>query len=312
MSEIQTLNQVKPGYFSNKNVVVVIGFFDGIHKGHQKIIGLCVNRAKSTGGLSLVFTFDQPPVNVIKGTIQKKLITSFEQKLNLIAHLGPDYIVTQRFDRNFAKMDRADFCKKILLEKFHLKEIFVGEGFRFGWKGRGDGSYLKYFFKDTNVRVNIIPLYKQNNTIISSTSIRRYYKQGNIEKASMLLGRKPCISGMVKKGRQRGRKLGFPTANIDVSGKYMTPQDGVYLGQVKIGQQCRFFPCLVNIGDNPTFGDRKKWIEVFIIDFNKNIYGAKITVCFFKKLRDEIRFKSSAALVEQMQKDLEAARRFFI
>ncbi|MGM0364981.1 MAG: bifunctional riboflavin kinase/FAD synthetase [Actinomycetota bacterium] len=311
MTQIIKLSQLDKSYLAGRDIIVVIGFFDGLHKGHQKIIGLCVNRAKKIGGSSLVFTFDRPPLNVIKGTIHKKLITSFEQKLSLIEKLGVDYIVTQSFSREFSMLGPKDFCKKILMKKFHLKEIFVGEGFRFGYGGKGDGIFLKQFLGKYGIKVNIIPLYRENGIIISSTNIRKYYRKGAIDKVSKLLGRKPCISGAVVKGVGRGKKLGFPTANIDVSDKYVTPQDGVYLGQVKVGNEDKLLPCLVNIGDNPTFEDNKKWIEVFIIDFNKNIYGVKIKVCFLKELRKEIRFNSSQELVDQMQKDLKAGRDFF-
>jgi len=311
LSKILKLSQLDSSHLAGKDIVVVIGFFDGLHKGHQKIIGLCVSRAKSIGGRSLVFTFDQPPLNVIKGTIHKKLITSFEQKLSLIENLGVDYIITQSFNRKFSMLEPRDFCEEILIGRFHLREIFVGEGFRFGYGGKGDGTYLKQFLKNYGVRVSIIPLYKEGAITISSTNVRKYYRKGQIEKVSMLLGRKPCITGLVVKGMGRGKKLGFPTANIDVSDKYVTPQDGVYLGQVRISDNKSFLPCLVNVGDNPTFDEHKKWIEVFIMDFNKNIYGVKIKVCFLKKLRNEIRFGSSRELVKQMQKDLEAGRSFF-
>ncbi len=311
MPEIIKLDQLDDSYLYGKDLVVVIGFFDGLHKGHQRILELCVKRAKSIGGHSLVFTFDQPPLNVIKGTIRKRLITSFEQKLKLIEGIGVDYIITQGFTKIFAMMEPRDFCEKVLIKKFHLKEIFVGEGFRFGRGGSGDGKYLVSFFKNYGIKVNIIPLYKEKGITVSSTNIRKFYSSGEIEKICMLLGRKPCISGVVLKGKGRGKGLGFPTANIEISDKYITPKDGVYLGQVKIGSDEKFFPCLVNIGNNPTFNDKKKWIEVFIINFNKNIYGVRIKVCFLKKLRDEVRFGSSRELVSQMRQDLETGKGFF-
>ncbi len=311
MAEIIRLSQLDSDYFSGMDMVAVIGFFDGLHKGHQKIIRLCVERAREIGGKSLVFTFDQPPVNVLKGTITKKLITSFEEKLNLICHLGVDYIVTQSFNLEFSMLEPEYFCRHILMDKFHIKEIFVGEGFKFGKEGRGDGNYLRSFFKRYSIRVNIIPLYKADGTVISSTNVRNFFKKGEIEKVNMLLGRKPCISGVVAKGKGRGKRLGFPTANIDVSDKFVTPRDGVYIGRVRVGQDPDLLPCLINVGDNPTFGDKKKWLEVFIVDFNKNIYGVKIKVCFLKKVRDEIRFANSGELVRQIKKDLKEAKRFF-
>ncbi|MGM0367391.1 MAG: bifunctional riboflavin kinase/FAD synthetase [Actinomycetota bacterium] len=311
MSEIFDFKQLENQYFIGKNIVMVIGFFDGIHRGHQRIISLCKERAQQINGKSLVFTFDKPPLNIIKGKIQKKLIMPYQEKVKLIEDLGVDYIITKKFDREFSKITPHQFCKNILLQKFHLKEIFIGEGFRFGYKGIGDENFLKEFFKGYGVNVNIIPLLKKDNLIVSSTSIRRFYKQGNIDKIKLLLGRQPFLTGKVVKGSGRGKKLAFPTANIDVSERYITPKDGVYIGEARIGNNNSNLPCLINIGDNPTFGGKKKWVEAYIINFNKNIYNVKIYLYFIKKLRDEIEFSGKEELIRQIKEDIMEAKLYF-
>ncbi|MCG9478836.1 MAG: bifunctional riboflavin kinase/FAD synthetase [Actinomycetia bacterium] len=310
MTEIIELQKLGADYLAGKKIVVVIGFFDGLHQGHQKIIGKCIQRAEKINGSSLVFTFDKPPLNVIKGSTHKKLITSFEEKLELIGRMGVDYIVTESFSRQFSMISPRQFCQKILLEKFHLKEIFVGSGFRFGYKGQGDEQYLKQFFLKHGVKVNIIPLYRIGDITVSSTNIRKFYGEGDIDKVKLLLGRKPCLWGMVEEGAKRGRGLGFPTANIGVGKKFVFPGDGVYLGEAELDKP-GVLPCLVNIGNNPTFGNSDTQLEVFILDFNKSIYGAKIRVCFLKKLRREIKFSSPDQLKLQIEKDVRAAKNYF-
>ncbi len=312
MVKIVELEKIKAGHFVDKILFVVIGFFDGVHLGHRKIIEASIKKAQKENGKSLVLTFDKPPLNVVKSKLFKKLINSFDEKIGLIEDLGVDFIIKARFDSEFLKLRPEEFCSNILVDRFNLKEIFVGEGFRFGYRGAGDVSQLKDYLKVQEARVNIVPLLKIKGETISSTNIRKYYREGDVDAIKRMLGRYPGASGIVVEGDRRGRLLGFPTANIDIFHNYVTLRDGVYLGKVKVGTlQGNDLPAIINVGDNPTFRGTRKWIEAHIIDFNKNIYGSKISISFFNRLREEIRFTNKEELILQIKKDYQYAKKYF-
>ena len=312
MVKIVELEKIKAGHFVDKILFVVIGFFDGVHLGHRKIIEASIKKAQKENGKSLVLTFDKPPLNVVKSKLFKKLINSFDEKIGLIEDLGVDFIIKARFDSEFLKLKADEFCKNILVGKFNIKEILVGEGFRFGYRGAGDVDLLKNCLEARKARVNIIPLQKIEGETISSTNVRKYYREGDVDAIKRMLGRYPGASGIVVEGDRRGRLLGFPTANIDIFHNYVTLRDGVYLGKVKVGTlQGNDLPAIINVGDNPTFRGTRKWIEAHMIDFNKNIYGSKISISFFNRLREEIRFTNKEELILQIKKDYQYAKKYF-
>ncbi len=312
MSELLELEKIDNSYFRNKNAVVVIGFFDGVHLGHKKIIETCVEKARKIKGVSIVMTFNKPPLNVIKNGMYKKLIISYEEKIKIINSLGVNFIVTANFDSDFLMLEPGQFCRDVLINKFYIREIFVGSGFRFGFEARGDVLFLKRFLMPYNIKVNVVPLLKIKGVVVSSTNIRKYYSEGKIEEIRDLLGRNPQVEGVVVRGAGRGKQLGFPTANIDVCEVFVTPKDGVYLGTVGIdGDENKLFPAIINVGDNPTFRESKKWIEAFIINFKNNIYKRKIRISFLERLRDEIIFEGKDKLINQMRLDLEYASKYF-
>ncbi len=312
MVKIFELETIKTGDFKGKSPFIVIGFFDGVHLGHKKIIEACVQKARKENGVSMVLTFDKPPLNVIKSKLFKKLIISFDEKIRLISDLGIDFIIKARFDSEFLKLRPEEFCSNILAGMFNIKEIFVGEDFRFGFRGAGDVNFLKNYLKPYEAKVNIFSLEKINGEVVSSTNIRKHYSEGDVGAIERLLGRYPGVTGIVVEGDKRGRKLGFPTANIDIFHSYVTLKDGVYLGKVKIGpSQDSRLPAIINVGNNPTFKGTRKWIEAFIIDFNKNIYGREISIFFFERLREEIKFKNKEELTVQIKKDYQKALNYF-
>jgi riboflavin kinase/FMN adenylyltransferase len=312
LSEIFELKNIGTKDFKHKKPVIVIGFFDGVHLGHRRIIEACVNRARKVKGDSMVLTFIQPPINVVKDRMYKRLIIPFREKIRIIGSLGVDYIITADFNPAFLKLKPGEFCRDILIKKLNIKEILVGKGFRFGFNAEGDISFLKKFFRPLDVRVDEIPLLKLDGETVSSTGIRKYYSEGDIKKIRLLLGRDPQVKGTVIKGAGRGRRLGFPTANINISRIFITPKDGVYLGKVSIESiKGGLLPAVINIGDNPTFRDTKSWVETFIIDFEKNLYGKKIKIFFLERLRDEIEFKDEKKLIRQMKIDLQYAYKYF-
>lgn len=311
MSKLINLDKLKSGLL--KDAVVVIGFFDGVHIGHKKIIRLCVEKAKKIKGTSVVFTFDKPPLNILKRGMHKKLITSYGDKIKLIKELGVDFIVAAKFDSTFSKIEPEQFCREILIGKFNIKDLFIGEDFKFGNRASGDTNFLRNFFSFYDVCVNIISILRIEGIPVTSTTIRKFYSEGRVEKIITFLGRLPSITGTVLHGDGRGKALGFPTANIDVFEEFVTPNDGVYLGYVTILDK-KFanarLPSIMNIGSNPTFKGKRKWIESHIINFNEEIYGCNIKVSFLKKLRDEISFQNKEKLVNQIKKDMDFAKNY--
>lgn len=327
MSKLIRLEKLDYSRFKDTCIAAVIGFFDGVHNGHKKIIRLCADKAKSMGGVSLVFTFDKPPANIIKGKLDKKLITSYRDRIGLIKKIGVDYIVVAKFNTDFAELEPVEFCRDILAARLNVREVFIGRGFKFGKNSEGDADFLKSFFhgKKPAVNINVIDIYRIGHTPVSSTVIRKLYSEGNIEKITEFLGRFPSIKGKVVKGDQRGRLIGFPTANIDVFEKYITLKDGVYAGYASIcgkpaqvlrpaagpGDGSFKLPSVINIGNNPTFEGNRKWIESHILDFDADIYGKKIEVVFLKRLRDEISFESKEELIKQIESDINDAEKYF-
>lgn len=311
MAQIINLDKLDNDLFKNSINFIVIGFFDGVHKGHKEIIKKCVKRSRIYNGVSIALTFDNPPINILNKENIKKLLISFDEKAKLISEIGIDYIVSVNFNEEFSNLSEYEFCKKILLDKLNAFEVFVGENFRFGKDAKGDFNFLKSFFKNYNVKVYSIKLLKINNEIISSTKIRSFYKNGDIDKVKLFLGRYPTISGIVQKGFSRGRLLGFPTANIIVDDLYMLPKNGVYIGRAILENEKRSHPALINIGNNPTFGYRDTIIEVFILNFYKDIYNKSLTVRLMKYLRQEKKFNSSEELSFQINEDIKKAKIFF-
>ncbi len=312
MAEIINLKEIDNSYFKKSKNVLVIGFFDGVHKGHKSIIKKCVNKALKLNGKSIALTFDNPPLNVITGKKEKKLIISLEKKIKIIDKLGIDHIVIVDFNSDFANLSAEDFCRQIIIEKLNASEIFVGENFRFGKGAKGDVNLLKMFFSNTPIKINIVKLLKINGTEISSTEIRKLYNEGDIEKIKLFLGRYPEINGKVVSGFKRGSKLGFPTANVELDENYIIPKNGVYFSKVSINSMKKLFPAVVNIGNNLTFGFRKTLMEVHIFDFNKNIYGENISIILMKYHRPELKFKSEAELAKQIASDIESGKDFFL
>ena len=307
------LRDIGKNQFSGLDPVMVIGFFDGVHRGHQKIINMCKDSAGKKGSVSVILTFDRPPLNVVKSRTYKKLILPFKEKLKILEDMNPDFIITAEISPDFLRLSPGDFCKDILLEIFDIKELFIGEGFRFGYRASGDVRLLKSYLEPSGVKVNEVKLLESaGDEAISSTAIRDYYKEGNILKIRELLGRDPYINGVVVKGAGRGKGLGFPTANLDVCDTLVIPRDGVYFGTVSIIEDSGpLLNAIINIGNNPTFGISKKWIEAHIMDFNKKLYDKEINIKFLKRYRDEDKFNNSDELIKQIRKDVGQARIYF-
>jgi len=311
LAQIINLENLKDNYFEKSKNILVIGFFDGIHKGHQAIIKKCIRRAKSVSAVSIALTFDIPPVNIISGQKTKKLIMPFEEKLRMLNNMGIDYIISVNFNRGFANLSREDFCRKIILEKINASEVIIGENFRFGRGAKGDFRFLKNFLSENGRITRAVKLLTINNTVVSSSIIRDFYNKGDITQIRLFLGRYPSIDGTVQKGLSRGVQLGFPTANIEVDDSYIIPKNGVYIGKIKIHDMTKFLPSIINVGNSPTFGFRKTLVEAHILNFKRDIYFKKITIIFLKYLRDEKKFNLKQDLIDQINEDVKDSVNFF-
>ncbi len=286
--------------------IVAIGNFDGVHLGHQKILNFLVNKASEKDLISLVLTFSPHP-GKITGKGQIKLLQTLEQKIECIQSFGVNAVFTLPFTKKFASLSTEDFINKILIKTLNARAVIVGNNFRFGKNRKGNISTLKSQTTPNNLKIYIIPAVSLNTRTISSSLIRRIILKGDIKNANLLLGKPYEIQGEVIKGHARGTTLGFPTANINTEND-ITPF-GVFLTSVIFNK--REFASLTNIGKCPTFEQKNINIESHILDFKSDIYRKKIKIIFLKRLRDEIKFESPDKLSKQIQKDLQAARKYF-
>ena len=290
------------------NPVVTLGNFDGIHLGHQKIFERVKAEASSMGVESVVITFEPHPLKILSPQSCLTLLTPFRRKILLIEQSGMDVLLCIEFTKIFSEMSPSDFVKNILVEKVGAQKVIVGFNYHFGKNKKGNPQILKQIGSLFNLQVEIIDSLIIEGTTVSSSKIRELIKNGQVEKASKLLGRHYSILGKVIEGAKRGRLLGFPTANLEIS-EELTPLPGVYAVEVLWKRQS--FKGVANVGWNPTFqteGEGKISSEVYILDFNEDIYGEEIQIDFVRRIRDEARFDSIAQLITQIQKDIEWAQ----
>jgi riboflavin kinase/FMN adenylyltransferase len=290
-----------------KNACVTIGNFDGVHNGHQQLFATVVEKARALNGTSVVITFDPHPLQVLlPGGI--KLISTCQQKEELIEQSGIDVLLVIPFTKEFAKTTADTFVADLLVEKLGVKELVVGYDYAFG-KGRsGNITFLKEQGRFFDFPVTVVDACYLEDQLVSSTKIRELVKEGKMVAASELLGRFYQIRGTVRMGKQRGGKvIGFPTANLKFNEEDLVPKHGVYVTQVFC--EGRHYGGILNIGYNPTFGEEQLVAETHIFDFNQDIYGKPIKVNLLKFLRSEKKFSGAEELAEQIKKDVLIAKK---
>ncbi len=291
-----------------KNAVITIGNFDGVHIGHQALLGRTVEKAGAMDGISLAITFEPHPARVLGQNNHPPLITLYEQKAELIERSGIDILITIPFTREFATITAKQFVGDLLVGKIGIKAIVIGQDYTFGKNREGNVALLKFFseiFGFEVIVIDWIPVSNHTHGRISSTKIRELLMEGNVSEARKLLGRFYQIKGTVVSGRGRGGKvLGFQTANINLQDE-LCPKTGIYAVTVECDDKKH--EGVANIGYSPTFDDHIFTVEVHIIDFNENIYGQKIRVNFIQRIRDEIKFSNIPALSKQIEKDVKEA-----
>lgn len=306
METIYGINQWTKQY---KNPVVAIGVFDGLHLGHQDLMKTTVQKAREIQGTPMVMTFNPHPVHVLHPHVHLPLIASFPHRLKLFEKLGIEVCLAVHFTRRFSHLSPQQFIKHYIVQAIKAKVVVVGDDFRFGEHRRGTLEIFQEAGEKFGFKVIGLHAVKRNRKVISSTSIRTWIAQGKFAEASRLLGRPVTLFGKVVHGDRRGKKLGFPTANIRLTSEVIPPL-GVYAVQVVVGR--KKYPALANVGRRPSFHKNGPvTVEVYIFDFTKNLYGQDITVEFLKKLRNEKRFASPDLLVRQIRRDEQKARIFF-
>jgi riboflavin kinase/FMN adenylyltransferase len=287
--------------------VVTLGNFDGVHLGHQKIFKRVREEASNIHGKGVVITFEPHPLKVLAPEKFLPLLTPFRKKMMLIEKTGIETVLCIEFSFAFSEISPSEFIKSILVGKVKVKKVIIGYNYHFGKGQRGDAQTLIEAGKVFDFEVEVVKPLKVGQTIVSSSKIRDLIQGGEVEVASRLLGRYYLISGKVLEGAKRGKTLGFPTANLEISDE-LYPKNGVYAVEVVWHQQQ--FNGLANVGLNPTFssqiGKREEQfsLEVHILNFNQLIYGEEIEVYFKKRIRDEVRFRSPSLLIEQIKKDI--------
>ncbi len=292
----------------HKNSIILIGNFDGIHLGHQKLFSLAKKYKKKNFLKIGVLTFEPMPKMFFNNKLENFRISSLTQKINYLKNLNVDFIINKKFDRNFSKIKSTKFIKDILGKKLRPKFIFVSNNFRFGNKREGDVSQLIKFeplCKYKVVKPDPLIIKKR---IVSSSLIRKFLQSGNLEKANKILNRKWSIHGKVQRGRQLGKKIGFPTANIDIK-NYVMARPGVYAVRVKIMGKNNYLNGIANLGYRPTFNGKKILLEVHLFNFSGNLYNNYLTVEFKKFIRKEKKFKNVDQLKKQIKTDLLIAKK---
>jgi len=285
------------------NSIILIGNFDGLHIGHQKLFKIAKTFKFKKKIKIGVITFDPIPKMYFNKNLKNYRISNFNQKINILKKYKIDFLINKKFNKNFSKTKYLNFISNILYKKIKPKYIFVSNNFRFGNKREGDVDALKSFENKYNYKViNPAPLQKKSK-IISSTLIRENLKKGNIKVVNSYLNRSWSIEGNVITGKKLGRKIGFPTCNIDIN-NYVIAKPGVYAVKVQIGKNKKMFKGIANLGYRPTFKGKKILLEVNIFNFSKNIYFRKLKVDFIRFIRGERKFKNINALKKQIDKDI--------
>ncbi len=278
------------------NLALCLGFFDGVHLGHQSLINAALKTKKEVG----VLTFSTPPAYVIGRKDTKRSLTSIDDKADILESLGVDYLFVMPFDQKVMNVSRLDFINNVL-KVLNPAQIYCGEDYRFGKEALGTPKFLSHYFKVTTVELK-----KYKGEKFSSKTIRKLIYEGDIITANKCLGHPYRMGGFVASGNHKGTSLGFPTANLDLDFAYVIPSNGVYMGYAYLHEEK--YKCLISVGTHPTLGELDApIIEVYLIDFDGVIYGDLLFVEYIDRIRDMFKFDDPEDLINQIKKDKEVA-----
>jgi riboflavin kinase / FMN adenylyltransferase len=293
--------------------VATIGVFDGVHRGHQHIIGRAVEVAAERGLPAVVITFDPHPDEVIRPGSHPPYLTSYRRQAELIADLGAAAMCVLPFTVEFSRLTPDEFVHAVISERLHAAAVVVGDNFRFGHKAVGDVPMLAQLGEKYNFTAEGVPLLAADGVTVSSTYIRQRLSLGDVAAAAVVLGRPHRVEGTVVRGHQRGRALGFPTANVESPARAAIPGDGVYAGWLTAldldGTETERWPAAISVGTNPTFGEGARTVEAYALDRDDlDLYGVHAAIDFTAHLRGNVRFDSVDDLIAQMHADVAQAR----
>lgn len=290
----------------NSELVLTIGSFDGIHLGHRQIMKKTMQEADRYDCDSALFTFTPHPLEVVAPAAAPQVLTSYHQKVDLIKKFGINRIIFKRFTKEFAVMPYQEFIKKYLVERFAVRKIIVGQDFRCGYQSQGTPAKIKELGAKYGFEVETIPAIEIDNQDISSTYIRKLITEGAVGKVRRQLGRNFKLESKVIAGDGRGRKLGYPTANLKPVTNYVIPPAGVYACRIKINDE--LYNGVVNLGYRPTFNKNDFSIEVYIFDFSDMIYEQTVELEFVERIREELDFSTKEELITYIEKDVQEAK----
>ena len=290
---------------NDKDSVLTIGVFDGVHRGHQSLIAKVIVEAKNKGAASGVLTFRNHPDSVLNPKFQPQYITSIVERIRLIKELGVDFVVPVTFDKEVAGL-RARRFVELLGGKLRMRGLVVGPDFAMGYKREGNVDVLSQLGAELGFKVSVVDLLSEGGDAVHSTSIRRALTEGSVGDVARMLGRNFAIIGAVVSGDKRGRTLGFPTANIEVGQSMAIPGNGIYATMAVVDGKSHM--AATSIGTRPTFDGKGRTIEAFLLGFDNNLYNKQLRLEFVQRLRDELKFDSVDALLKQMELDVEQTR----
>ena len=280
----------------DRESLLAIGVFDGVHAGHRHLIGDLTDRASSTGKLAGVVTFKTHPAEFLDSYSNIQYLTSLDQRIKLLEDIGVDFVVPVTFDHDFSELRAKDFIS-LLQSHLNMAGIVIGEDFAMGHNREGDVKTLVNMGKHMGFSVDVVRLVGNSNSLITSTAIRKMISLGKIEEASRFLGRNFVLEGNVVRGAGRGSVLGFPTANIETKNKMLLPADGIYATWVDLDN--RRHMASTSIGTRPTFDETERTIEAYLLDFSGDLYGQLIRLEFVERLRDEEKYDEYPATMSQ-------------
>jgi riboflavin kinase/FMN adenylyltransferase len=291
--------------------IATIGNFDGVHRGHRRILEAVVARAREAGRPSVAITFEPHPLSVLRPDRAPRRLQTLHQKEEAIEALGVENLLVIPFTRDFSLTEPEDFVRSILRDRLAVAEIFLGSHFAFGRGKRGDLALLKRMGLECGFVASGVEEAFFEGEPISSTRIRTAIDRGEVKAANSMLGREYELDGLVAKGDKVGRRIGYPTINLEPENE-LHPADGVYVTQIEIRSFGRRFDCVTNIGRRPTvYEEFDTTIETFVLDFSSDVYGEKVRLFFFDRLREERKFPSVTDLSTQIGRDIEETRRYF-
>ena len=293
---------------NHKRSIILIGNFDGVHLGHQKLFKLAQSYKKKYNLKIGVINFDPMPKMFFNKSLKNFRLSNVSQKIDLLSGMDVDFIITKQFNKIFSKIKSTNFIKNIISQKINPRFIFVSNNFRFGNKREGDVNLLINYETGYNYKVIKPKPFIARHKIVSSTLIRNFLEKGYLDKANKLLDRKWCVEGNVQKGRQVGKKIGFPTCNIDIK-DYVLAKPGVYAVKVLRKDSSEYIRGIANLGYRPTFNQTKILLEVHLFNFSGNLYNKYLSVEFLKFIRKEKKFKNVDQLRIQIKTDLNIAKK---